>query len=173
MEPPLSPSQFIEQMMGMLQRQFYPDNEKEFFQDRDLLMMSITAPAEYLEARAVRVPLKRQSEIFREIIQTIKQNGNTVKIRRFSAYLLHCVQTHLQHHGDEYYDEGKRTRDALEDVMKGWRVVSGKVADPGDSVERLAELNAMVRAARGGRKKGCKRPSKGPQMDLFSAANRY
>ena len=169
METPLTPSEFIKRMMGMLHRQFYPDASKEFYQDQNILKQCITAPAAYLKARGVKVPLHRQGEIFQTIVTTIKQNGNTGKIKRFSAYLLHCVQTHLQHHGEDYYDEGKRLRDTLADVMLRVRPADSKIVDPGDSTDILAEIHAAL-VSRGGRKKKTATPAKALQLDFLDHA---
>jgi hypothetical protein len=166
MNPSLTPSQFVEQMLKNIKDQFYGDNEKEFYQDRQILMKSLVEPAQYLNSRGVRISLERQREILLDIFMTIKRHGNTAKVHRFSAYLLHCVQSHLLHQGDKYYDEGKRTRDAISDVMFGLKQKSEAPADPGGSVDQLAALSALLRS-KGGRKKKKTKPAAALQADLF------
>ena len=169
MSTAFSSSQYLDQMLCMLRGWFYADNEKEFFQDREMLVRSVCALSVYLKARAVRIPLTRQGQIFTGMVQTIKQHGNTGKIKRFSAYLLTCIQKHLQHHGEEYYDEGKRTRDALADVMAGLKPRDGRpVADPGDSVDQLAAFASIMRSKGGRKKRACKTPAKAMQLDFLN-----
>lgn len=151
-------------MLSMIRGQFYPDDEKKFWQERTLLLKAATYPAQWLDSRGVRLTQDRYSEILLGIIQTIKRHGNTANIRRFSAYLLHAIQTHMAHHGEEYYDEGKRTRQALEDVMHGLKKKSS-APKTDETVPVLAEVHRTLKTKAGRKPKSAKAPP--TQGDLF------
>jgi len=108
----MSPAEFSEEMLRVVRRDFYPAAyEKEFFEDRRWLLKAITEPAKYLNDRGARVPASKYRAILSTVFGTIKRHGNSrAKIERFAVYLLHCVQKHLQHHGEEYYYAAKELR---------------------------------------------------------------
>lgn len=142
----------VRDLLGVIHRQFYPDAEKELYQDRNFLLRAVTFPAKWLKQRGVALPEKEYRALLLTIFTTIKHHGATGQIRRFSAYFLHCVQEHMKHHGEEYYDRGKQIRGIIADVHLGVR--KAKPTDPqlDDSTELLAAIHATIKS-RGGRKK--------------------
>jgi hypothetical protein len=143
---------FDEEMLQLLRREFFASvPEKQFFQERNLLLQAVTYPADYLHRRGAALPATQYRAILQTVIDTIKEYGNRKRIRRFSAYFLDCVQKHMQHHGEEYYIEAKQARVA-------GSVAAGELGklrpdEPGRDVVR--DLVAIRRALRskGGRKK--------------------
>jgi hypothetical protein len=140
MNPPVS-LEATNELLGAIRNQFYPDEPKRFFQDRNMLLQAVTFPAKWLHERGVRLPETRYRTILLDILTTIKRHGNTARIQRFSAYLLHSVQEHMRHHGEEYYEEGKRFRDSVQDVMSG---LSRKKVTDDQTVPLLAEVHRML-----------------------------
>lgn len=161
----MTPSELGNTMLVMIRDQFYPDDHKGFYQERTLLLQAVTYPAQWFETRGVKVTESRYREILMEVIQTIKRYGNTAKIQRFSAYLLHAIQTHMRFHGDQYYEEGKRTRQAVEEVMLGLRKKAAPASD--ETVPVLAELHRTLRPYKQGRKKNSAKAA-ADQPDLFA-----
>ena len=87
--------------------------QRQFFQERDLLRQAIAFPAARLKERlGVTATDDLYRRILRTVIDTIKEHGNRAKIQQVSAYFLHAVQTHMDHHGEEYYEsrEGREVR---------------------------------------------------------------
>jgi len=133
-------------------------------------MQAITFPALWLDLRGVRLSAKRYEEILSHIIRTVNEHGNLAEIRSPGRYLLHAVEMHMHHHGDAYYEEGKRVRNATEhvsDVLNGLRAIQG--AD--NTVPALAEAHRVLAAAKPGRKPKCKPAATDLQDDFFAPAN--
>jgi hypothetical protein len=105
----MSPSEFSEEMLRVVRCEFYqrPEDSKTFFQERSFLLRAITFPAAYLHKRGAMLPASNYRRILSTVIETIKAKGNRAKIERFSVYFLHCVQSHMEHHGEKYYYAGK------------------------------------------------------------------
>jgi hypothetical protein len=102
---------FVEEMLSRIRREFFRyATNKQFFQERPLLIQAITGPAKYMNERGVKAPASLYRRILQTVIDTIRQKGNRSKIQRFSVYFLHCVQEHMKHHGDEYYYQAKAAR---------------------------------------------------------------
>ena len=167
------PDQLTARFLRSLKNQFYQGREKHFYQEKNLLLQAICYPALWLDQRAVRISAKRYLEILTEIIRTINAHGNLAQVRSMGRYLLHAVQTHMQHHGEDYYEIGKATRNALDDVMRGLRPQSrlsreAAAIQAGDStVAALAEAHRVLTAAKSGRKKIASTPLQG---DLFASS---
>jgi hypothetical protein len=134
----MSPSEFTEEMLGVVRREFYPAADpKKFFRDRAFLMRAITQPAAWLKKRGATLPMANYRRILWTVIETIKTKGaGRDEIGYFPRYLLHCVQTHMEHHGERYYYAGK----ALDGRSVSARQVSDVVA---------RELKALGRAGQG------------------------
>lgn len=144
-----------------LRSQFYADDEKAFFQQRWMLMKAISAPASYLAKRGVGLTEADHRKLLTEVIRTIQHHGDTRRIRLFGRYFLHCVQEHLKHHGEDYYDSGKALRsiaDAAVDSIK-----AKAAAQALETTDRLAEIHAAIRPP----KRRKKAPVSGGQPELF------
>jgi len=143
-----APADFLDEMLRMLRGQFYPDNAKGYFQQQTLLKKALTELASFLFSRGVSLPQARYQAILMEIIQTIKRHGATAKIQFFGGYFLHAVQQHITHHGHKYYTEGLSIRNTLENTMLGIQKGRGSTPKEDSTVERLAELNALLKAGK-------------------------
>ena len=149
-----APRNIADDLLEQVRRMFYPPaRAKEFFQDKRILLRVVSEPAAWLKFRGVKLPAKRHREIVSLVLTTIRREGKQVsKARRLSAYLLHCMQAHLSHHGEEYYYEGRRMRDVLADVLLGARPAHPNDPAPDDATDLLAAVNSTVRS-KGGRPK--------------------
>lgn len=144
----MSPSEFTEEMLGVVRRDFYPPAfAKEFFEDRRFLLSAITNPARYLNDRGARVPASKYRSILTTVISTIKRHGKSrANIERFSIYFLHCVQEHMKHKGDDYLQAAKELR-PVGSLVGGVLERARKAANtsPSDqTVPILAEVNRVV-----------------------------
>jgi hypothetical protein len=157
----------IGEMLTLLRRDFYPKKEKEFFQDKRLLLKAITCPADWMKEHGVAAPASKYRAILHAVISTLKRHASPAKKLRFSAYLLHCVQEHMKHHGDEYYTDAKQVRDVGSMVSGVLRSLEALRADSRDATEMLVALRRTLRS-KGGRKKLVKTFSATP--DLFESA---
>jgi hypothetical protein len=86
------------------------------------------------------------------------------------SYLYRCVEEHLRHHGDAYYEEGKGIRNRVAMFMS---TVEKAKLGADRTVPILAEVHAtQVQAALdvGKRKEKVKGAAAGVQADLFGGA---
>ncbi len=152
------------EMLALLRREFFAGlSEKQFFQERNLLLQAITCPARWLNEHGARMPGSRYRAILMTVIGTIKRHGNRAKIERFSAYFLHSVQEHMKHHGDGYYYAAKEVRPISSMMPSAIRKLQPRGEPSGDLISRLAEVHRTLRN-KGGRRAGKKAAS---QPNLF------
>jgi hypothetical protein len=144
----MSPSEFANEQLGLIRRTFFADTiDSQFYQERDLLLSAITYPAANLKERyGVTATDSLYKRVLKTVIETIVAKGNRTKIERFSVYFLHCVQQHMQHHGEEYYDLAKADRHAADSLP----VVLGKITrgEAERTTEVLVELHRTLRGRR-------------------------
>jgi DNA-binding FrmR family transcriptional regulator len=73
--------------------------------------------ASWLNKKGVTLKPERYKQILLERLNEIKIHGQTQAIKYFPGYLKHVLQTHLKHHGQDYYDEGKALRALTENAL--------------------------------------------------------
>lgn len=164
-------NQFVAEMLASIRRDFFAKlTERQFYQERSMLMRTITYPARWITERGTgataTIGLVRR--VLVTVIDTIKSKGNTAGIERFSVYFLHCVQRHMMIHGEDYYIAAKAPKTSAA-VVDG---VMRRIAGAGDSsgrqardsaVENLAEVHRVL-SGRARIQKGRKTAF---EMDLF------
>lgn len=168
--PEMLPDQLTEKFLRWIGKRFYAQQDPLFFQERNLLLQAITFPAHWLEMRGVRIGAKRYEQILSGIIRVINEHGNLAAIRSPGRYLLHAVQEHMKHHGEDYYNQAKSTRNAIEDVMHGLITASAAIQSVDNTVPALAEAHRVLAAAKPGRKTKCKGAATDLQTDFFGPA---
>lgn len=144
--------EFLTEQLTVIRRTFFAGKtDRQFFQERDLIQSAITFPAKHLlERYGVKAPDSVYAKALKTVIETIVAKGNRSRIERFSVYFLHCVQEHLKHHGEEYYEAAKvshRTAEQLPEILRAVR--RGEMERTADV---LIELNRALKS-RAGRKK--------------------
>lgn len=148
----MTAAEFAEEQLAVIRQTFFatmPD--KRFFQERNLLLQAVTYPAEWLNRREARLPGSKYRVILQTVIGTIKAHADRAKIKRVSAYLLHAVQTHMQHHGEDYLIAAKKPRTAAALAPNVVRKI--RAGEPDDDVVGvLVEVHRALRS-KGGRKK--------------------
>ncbi len=135
------PKEIVDDFLGVIRGQFCPDaTDKEWFQQRRFFMRVVTWPASWLARRGVSLTPERYKAILQDIFQGVKTHGATDTVKYWPGYLLHCVQEHFKHHGDEIYEEAKSVRHSVERGLAG--VAPGE--RPSATTETLAQVNAIV-----------------------------
>lgn len=130
----------VRDYLSVLQNQFYYEDPRRFFAQRDMLVQAITWPTRELKGMEVWLPLDRIRQILDEIILGIKRKGNTANISHFGGYFLICVQSHVQKRKDHLYDEGKTARAKAIGSMPLQEILAGaKVGDDQASAARVAD----------------------------------
>lgn len=148
-------------MLVELRRKFFHRNERLFYQERALLIQAIAFPARYLNDRGAKAPASKYRSILRLVIRTIKAMGRIGAIHSFGHYFLHAVQLHMQHHGDDYYQEAKAPRSIASLLDPAARKLAA--AEAATVTDALAQAHRAL-ATKAGRKKAA--PAK--QAELFS-----
>lgn len=137
------------ELCRFIETKFYPNHPIPFAKDRPRLLDWVILPlAKFLDDRAVTIPPARYQDIVKAVLMEALQLGDTGVIIYLPAWLGKVMQSHLDHHGDEYYEEAKVTRNHVASVMAGLR--------PGperDTVRELAQAARLLKP-----KKAKKRP---------------
>lgn len=144
--------EFLNEQLALIRKTFFAGKtDRQFFQEQDLLRQAIAFPAVRLKERfGVTATDKLYRHILGTVIDTIKEHGKRAKIQRVSVYFLHAVQTHMDHHGEEYHIAAKAARrlvDLLPEAVRGAHIVR---ADR--TTEVLVDLHRTLKS-RAGRKK--------------------
>ncbi len=151
---PTSP-ELLEELLRFVEVKFYPDDSIAFAKDKPRLVDWVVLEfARWLERREVTLPADRFLEIIREnILMEALRHGNTGKIAYRPAWLRAIVQSHLAHHGEEYYEEGKCIRTLADRALWAAQRSSAPAPDP---VRDLATTAKLLRIA----SRSQKRPGK-------------
>lgn len=156
-----TPSELVADLMGAVRGQFYGDlPARRWFQDQHLIKRWVVLwPAAWLDSRGVTLPAGRYKEILLGIFHTIKGHGDTARVEFWPRYLATCVQSHFRVRGEDYYNEGKSLRLAIDRAV-------GRAAMPAqaplDPVRILAETARVVAA--GQRRKKPSKPTSQPLL---------
>ena len=163
-----APDSLIADLMVRVRREFYSERPaKHWYQQQDTVKKALTFPASWLEERKVPMSARRYREIINLILNTIISHAKTQQIAYPSAYILHCVQQHMAHHGDAYYQEGKscRNRIALQMAVVERTAAARSRQSGADVIPAFAQVHAALAI---GKSKGRPKASKpAPQPDLF------
>jgi hypothetical protein len=100
--------------------------------------------------------------ILRTVIKTIEEKGNCRSIRQFSFYFWRCVELHMEHNGDRYYEQLKTPRHIVSYVEPADRGLHAIEAS--ETTNTLAEMHRIL-VIRSGRQK--KSPKKANEPELF------
>ena len=134
-----------------------------WFAQQTRVKFALTLPAKRLDEFKVELSAERYQAIVGGILDTIKANGRRDLGSYPCAYLHHCVETHLRHHLDEYYAEGKSVRNAVTAAMS---FADRAHVGADGTIPVLTQVNATL--AVGKRKPKAKPIAPPSQSDLFA-----
>jgi hypothetical protein len=154
-------AEIVNDLLASVRNQFYADAPaKQWFQDRKFILRSVVLwPASWLNKRGVTLPPERYKSILLEIFQDIKRKGNTGAVTYWPGYLMHCVQEHFKHHGDDYYTEGKSLRSAVERSLMAFGRLDQAAGQP-DPVRQMAHARSIIQPQK-------RRPKPSPKQGLL------
>lgn len=157
-EPEQTPAELVEELLGVIRRQFYPDSltadaraQKRWFQEQHIIKSWVVLwPAGWLHERGVWLPPERYRQAILDILTEVKNHGDTGAVKSWPRYLATCVQSRFKIRAEEFLEEGKVARAVVE------RVALGLVkSDKADSARRgagfvrvLAEAKAVLQQGR-------------------------
>lgn len=91
-----TPQELRDELLGFLQRKFYPGQPVAFAKDRRrLLDWVILWPAKWLDDRGVTIPADRYRAIFMSVFMDGLRFGDTANITYLPAWLAKCIQSHF------------------------------------------------------------------------------
>lgn len=161
-----APEAVIEELLKKARAILYrslPDHS--WFTQQGRVKAALTLPAKWLDDRKVELPAERYQAILDSILDTVKAKGRRDLGAFPCAYLHRCVQTHLQHHGDDYYAEGKTVRNIAD---RAFTFLAKAKAGADQTVPTLAKVHATLAV---GRRKPKVKSSAAPlQSDFFTPA---
>lgn len=161
---PTSP-ELLEELLRFIQTKFYPSDPVQFCKDKPrLLSWVIFEFATWLEDKDLTLPPARYLAIMRDtILMDAVRHGNTGGIAYRPAWLRAVVQSHLAHHGEEYYEEAKSIRTLADHAV--W--VAGRAIRPAaDPIRDLATTAKLLSIARRSKKQPQK-PALKAQLTLL------
>lgn len=144
MGAPVSPGDILRDLLAVIRNQFYPDDSKGWFQQRDAIILCLTRPAKWFSDRGITFPPDRYERLIQDILSTIKRHGATGQIRWFPAYLGKSVEAYLIHNGDDLYREAKGAKNLSSVALGRVRQTSAQE----DIAAPLAEARRILLAAR-------------------------
>jgi len=155
---PTSP-ELLEELLRFIQVQFYPSDPIAFAKDKPRLLDWVVFEfARWLQSRGVTLPPRRFLEIIRDtVLMDAIRHGNTGKIIYRPAWLRSIVQSHLAHHGEEYYEEGKSIRTISDRALWAAQRPTAPAPDP---VRELATTAHLLRLSQRSKKTAQKPPIK-------------
>lgn len=137
------PADLVNGILHWVRNRFYSDDPKRFFQDRRFLMRLATWPARWLENRGLILPRPAFEKLVLEILRDTSEHCNADLVKFVPGYLLHSIQEHFRHHGEEIYEENKSTRNCIGLVISGLRPASSQAIQD-RTVEVLAQVNSVL-----------------------------
>lgn len=128
-------------LLDLIQRKFYEADPIAFTKDhKRLLEWVILWPAVWLNQRGVSVANDDYRKIVSDILIEAAAHGNTSKVNYRPAWLRFVVQSHFDHHGEEYYNKAKSVRSLADHQLLMLGKIQPKVQD--------AVVPAFVEASR-------------------------
>lgn len=160
-----APASFFQELMTKVRLDLYKGRpEKEWFSTQKMVKKALMHPAACLAKYNVELPAERYQEIVEDIINTVSRHGDLGKIGYMGRYFYHCVQEHMKHNGDRYYQEGKAVNNRVSLIMSSVERAH-KGAD--GTIPILAEADKLLQL---GKRKSKVKPEPVPstEPDLFS-----
>lgn len=159
-----APDAVIQELLLKVRRDLYPGETYDTWAaQQKMVQKALHHPAVYLNKMGVELPAERYQAIVSAIIETIRDNGNLSNVGYMARYFYTCVQRHMDHHGDEYYSEGKSVNNRVSLVMnaleRAQRGADGTIPilAEADKLLQLGKRQPKVKAS----------PVKPNQPDLF------
>lgn len=163
-----APDAVIEDLLKSARALLYTSlPDRAWFTQQMRVKIALTLPAAYLDERKVDLSAERYQEIVQGILDTIKKHGRTDLGPHPCSYLHSCVEAHLRHHGDEYYEEGKAIRNRVKLIMPA---VEKANLGADLTVPVLSATHHQTAAALAVGKRKSKAPAPVLQDDLFASA---
>jgi hypothetical protein len=165
-----APAAVLEDLMKQVRALLYtalPD--RAWYTQQERVKATLTLPAKWLDDRKVELPAERYQKLLEGVLATIRSHGRKpAQLGKFPCIYLHsCVESHMRHHGDEYYYEGKGIRNRVKMFMTA---VERAQVGADATVPILAKVHTEVAAAvSAGRRKPKSKAIAGPvQPDFLS-----
>jgi len=161
-----APDAVIDELLKKARAILYKDlPDRAWFTQQGRVKAALTLPAKLLDERKVELSSDRYQAILDGVLDTIKANGRRDLGAFPCAYLHHCVEAHMHHHVDEYYEEGKSVRNSLDRLFTRIGKTQATIIPV---ISTFAQVHATLDV--GKRKPKIKPVAAGLQPDLFGAS---
>ncbi len=134
-----------EKILAQIKQRFYENKhyEKRFYQDRRMLLYTVTWPATWLERRGLPITSQAYQKLLIERLGDIAKHGDPQRYQAyFPRYLLKTIQDWFAHHGEDLYQELKHVRNQLCDIDALLRSQPNQSAQ--DVVTPIAQAHAVL-----------------------------
>ena len=134
-----------EKILTQIKQRFYENKpyEKRFYQDRRMLLYTVTWPATWLYKHGLPITSQAYQKLLTERLNDIAKHGDPARYRAyFPRYLLKAIQDWFAHHGEDLYQELKHVRNQLCDIDSLLRAQPTQSAE--DVVTPIAQAHAVL-----------------------------
>jgi hypothetical protein len=134
-----------EKILAHIKQRFYDphSSEKRFYQDRRMLLYTVTWPATWLDRRGLPITSHAYQKLLLERLDDIAKHGNPARYQAyFPRYLLKTIQDWFAHHGEDLYQELKHVRNQLCSIEALMREQPAQSAQ--DVVTPIAAAHAVL-----------------------------
>lgn len=141
-----TPEELRDTLLHFIQTHFYKGQPVAFAKDRPrLLKWVVLKLASYLDDKAVSISTERYQEIMQKVLMEALQFGDTGNITYLPAWLGRCIDSHLDVHGEGYYEEGKAARENVQTHLSGALKIAHAGLQGRDPVREMAEAARLIR----------------------------
>lgn len=156
-----TPKEMLDGLQAFVARKFYEGDAVSYLKDKPrLLKWVLLYPAKWLNERGVTITTERYRQLVNDVLMEALRHGNTAQIGYRPAWLAKVIQSHLENHGDELYDEAKSVRSLAEQTLSMLGKVGIAIQD--DPVPTFVAAHRLLIT-----KKRHLKPSKNGQLNLL------
>ena len=121
---------------------------ERFYPERDMLISAITWLATWFKKRGVAPSGQRYRAIIARVVQDIDRHMRIDRPKCMALYFHGCLQKHMQHQGETYYNEAKALRNIVQAVTRTITARQSAAAASQAPVETLADIYSQLAAKR-------------------------
>ena len=127
---------------------FYPhDNERLYHRDHQLLLYTLTWPAQWLRQRGLIMRSAQYTAMLMERLHDIQLHGDPLRYQGyFPRYLLKVLQQWMLHNGDDLYQRLRHASHAIEWIIQQIQAIQpvDDNAQASAHIEVLARTHALL-----------------------------
>lgn len=145
---PRPASEIISASLDLIKARLYDGRPwaARYWPERDMLIRAITWLATWFNQRGVAPSSQRYSSIVALIVTDIDRHMRIDRPKCMALYFHHCLQKHMRHQGEIYYEQAKATRNVIQAVTSTLTARQRQIHADQAPVETLADIYRQLRS---------------------------